>query len=64
MELDNDSREMLDELTDALHNMLAFFDTPVARTKMRGEFEDEARRIARDAFHKAKAAGYGMQLQG
>jgi len=54
-------REMLDELTDALHNMLGIFDTPVARMKMQGDFEDEARKIAREVFERAKSEGYGMK---
>jgi len=53
--------ELADELTDALHNMLGVFDTPIARAQFGDDFISEVLKLARETFNNAKKQGLGMQ---
>ncbi len=40
------------ELLDCIHNLMGFFDTPIARKKLKGEDVEEVREIARKILEK------------
>jgi len=40
------------ELLDCIHNLMGFFDTPIARLKMPSEDCEEVRKIAREVLTK------------
>ena len=40
------------ELLDCIQNLMASFDSPIAHLKLKGEFADEARKIAREILEK------------
>ena len=40
------------ELLDCIHNLMGFFDTPIARLKMSGKDYEEVRKIGREVLKK------------
>jgi len=40
------------ELLDCIHNLMGFFDTPIARLKMSGKDYEEVREIGREVLKK------------
>ena len=40
------------ELIDCIHNLMGFFDTPIARLKMPSEDCEEVRKIGREVLKK------------
>lgn len=43
----DDIKQTKEELLDCIHNLMALVDSPIGRTKYKGEFADEAKEIGR-----------------
>jgi hypothetical protein len=54
-DLDNDKQELI----DCIHNLVGFFDTPIARKKINGDDVNEVRENARKILTK-----YGINYTG
>lgn len=48
------------ELLDCVHNLMGYFDTPIARLKMKGEDCEEVRKIGREVLSKHNRVWRGV----
>jgi hypothetical protein len=48
------------ELLDCIQNLMGVFDTPVARSKIRNEFAEEARVVGRKILEENGINKYGI----
>lgn len=52
MENNNKLTQEEKELLDCIHNLMGFFDTPIARMKLKGENYEEVRKTGRKILEK------------